>query len=132
MSNILVETKWVRIMPDWCSSGIWDKNGGNCDESELPVTQELIDRITAWQKRFDSQEVYLPPTIESEQEAEDIQIENLLIAIEVAKQLPDWTVVINNSDNYFLLETDQYRNAIVTADMVVDEEFFPFTNYEEF
>lgn len=132
MSNILAETKWVRIMPDWCSSGIWDTNGGNCDESELPVTQELIDRIIAWQKRFDSQEVYLPPTIESEQEAEDIMVENLLIAIEVAKQLPDWTVVINNSDGFFDLETDQYRNAVVTADMTVNEEFFPLTHYEEF
>jgi hypothetical protein len=131
-NNFLVNFKWVRIMPDWCSSGIWDRNSGNCDESELPVTPELISRIQEWQKRWDSQEVYLAPTLESEEEAEWIITENLLIAIEVAKQLPDWTVVINNSDGYFSLDTDENRNCQITADMKVSQDFFPLMNYEEF
>lgn len=130
-SNFLVKSKWVRIMPDWCSSGIWDKNGANCDESELPVTSELIERIKAWQLRFDKQDIYLEPTVESEEEAENIAVENLLIAIEVAKQLPDWTVVVHNGGT-FDLEQDQYRNSVITADMEVNQDFFPLMAYEEF
>lgn len=111
----LKDTKYVRIMPDHCSSGVWNIKGSNVDEEDLPVTSDLHTRIKAWQLKFDCTDWYTNSK-ENDEVYREIVMENLAIAIEVAKQLPDWTVVMYN-DNEVDLPIWKYHNSIVTGDM---------------
>jgi hypothetical protein len=52
----LSDDKWVRVMNDHCSTGIWAKDGCNVDEDELPVTDELKVRLRNWCISFDRQD----------------------------------------------------------------------------
>lgn len=52
---------FLRVWPEWCSSGIWAppypgsrRSGGMVDYKHLPLPGELISRFTAWQAEFDN------------------------------------------------------------------------------
>src|SRR5471030_1200529 len=51
---------FLRVWPEWYSSGIWAPpypgsrtSGGMVDYQYLPVTADLVDRFKAWQAEFD-------------------------------------------------------------------------------
>jgi hypothetical protein len=106
-------------MPDHCSSGVWNINGSNVDEEDLPVTPDLITRIKAWQRKFDMTDWYINSK-ERDDAYREIVMENVAIAIEVAKQLPDWTVVMYNGGEVSL-PILKHHNSIVTGDMLVSD-----------
>lgn len=81
--NKLKRDKWIRIMSDYCADGVWQKDGAGTSADELPVPKPLIARLRAWQELYTSEEVDEPA----------FSIEGLLIAQEVKKALPDWTVI---------------------------------------
>lgn len=116
MRNTLVDSKFVRIMPDHCSSGVWNIRGSNVDEEDLPVTPALITRIKEWQRVFDTTDWYTN-SAERTETYREICYENLAIAVEVARQLPDWTVVIYNGGE-FDLPRDDRSNSVVTGNIV--------------
>lgn len=83
MCPTLIECKWVRVMADYSSDGIWGKDGAGECLDDLPVSAELKKRLAAWQRQFDDEALSEP----------EFSIEGLLIAQEIKKTLPDWTVV---------------------------------------
>lgn len=87
MCPTLSECKWVRVMADYCADGIWGKDGAGVPADDLPVPAALKDRLAAWQDAFDSDDIREP----------EFSIEGLLIAQEIKKALPDWTVVYFDS-----------------------------------
>ena len=91
----LADDKWVRIMADFCAEAIWCKDGAGTSIEELPVTPELRDRILAWQHWYDDQcEGYLPPSERTTQfDYAAFSAKGLALALEVKRQLPDWTVI---------------------------------------
>lgn len=116
MSSILSDTKHVRIMTDHCSTGIWNKYGGSSDGSELPVTPDVLKRLDAWQGNYDRADCFVEPT---EEWSYNHMREGYQIAIEIKKQLPDWTVVLyNESPDLFNLQMDTRNNATITTEMV--------------
>lgn len=44
---------YVKLMADYCSTGLWDIDGCNIDYQELPLTQALINDIKTWQSNYD-------------------------------------------------------------------------------
>ena len=51
---------FLRVWPEWCSSGIWAppypgsrRSGGMVDYMYLPLPDELIERFKAWQAEYD-------------------------------------------------------------------------------
>lgn len=116
MRKSLADSKYVRIMLDHCSTGLWNIKGYNVDEEELPVTSDLIVRIKAWQCIFDNIDWHTNSAEHSEV-YKNLCYENLAIAIAVAKQLPDWTIVIYNDGEFDLPRCDR-RNSRITSNMV--------------
>ncbi len=120
---------WVRIMFDYCSSGLWDWDGTNMDKSEVPISDELKARITVWLKVFDEHSWEMQSlegydgdrllTLEEEtryKELEELCLEDfresVRIAVEVKKQIPEWTVkVFNHSNGILMLPQDERRNS---------------------
>lgn len=86
--------KWIRVMADYSSTGIWAKSGGSADIEDLPVSAALHARLAAWCAWYERNDDYLPP---EEQKANfdyaGFAAEGLAIAKAVKAELPDWTVV---------------------------------------
>jgi hypothetical protein len=58
---------FLRVWPEWCSSGIWAppypgsrRAGGMVDYEYLPLPEELVVRFKAWQAEFDDHEPWAP------------------------------------------------------------------------
>jgi len=67
---------FLRVWPEWCSSGIWAPPypgsraaGGMVDYQYLPVPGELVERFKAWQAEFDSHELWAPEKFDWERHA---------------------------------------------------------------
>lgn len=52
---------FLRVWPEWCSSGIWSppypgsrRSGGMVDYQYLPLDSELVERFKAWQAEYDN------------------------------------------------------------------------------
>lgn len=110
-------SKYVRVMCDYYADGIWDSNGAACDVSELPVTQDVQDRVLAWQVNYDQNDWYTEPT---EDWTKAHMEEGHKIALEIKRQLPDWTVKLYN-EGYMNLPTDDRGNIEITNDMIVND-----------
>lgn len=80
----LQDDKWVRVMADYCTDGVWQKDGAAASADELPISQPLRHRLRAWQSRYDGDE---PP-----QEPE-FSADGLMIAKDIKTELPDWTII---------------------------------------
>lgn len=91
----LSDDKWVRVMADYCSEALWAKDGAGVGPDELPVTDDLKERLAAWQHRFDDEcEDYLPECQRTTTfDAVSFSKEGLAIALAIKEQLPDWTVI---------------------------------------
>ena len=122
---------WVRIMFDYCSSGLWEEGGANMDDSDIPITEDLKARIIAWHILYDKhswqmqkmegygvkkQSLWLGDKIVRYKELEALCLADFLegvrIAVEVKKQLPHWTVkVYNNYQGILMLPQDNRHNS---------------------
>jgi hypothetical protein len=98
--------RFVRVMGDYCTSGLWDWTGAMMDPSDLPVTDALRARIADWVYRFLSvSDSWIPGYADNfarirlhdgmlAQFADD----GLAIARAIKAHLPDWTVVYHDEN----------------------------------
>ena len=87
----LADDKWVRIMCDFGAEPIWDRQGAPAYLYELPVSEELRQRLANWQATFESEgDTPHPPGSIS---VAAFSAEGIAIARAVKAALPDWTVV---------------------------------------
>ena len=130
----MINEKWVRVMFDYSSSGLWEESGCMMEPSDLPVTQELKSKINSWVNLYDKHE-WESESINMKYDGEtefsdddknrlnelDILCEEdfkkgILLAIEIKAQLPDWTVkVFNNSYGVLSLPEDENFNSEITS-----------------
>lgn len=87
----LSRDRWVRIMCEYFCDGVWAKDNSPCHASDLPVSVELVDRIRAWQRLYDSKHSSLSVKVWLRWRRS--MDEGLAIAVAVKAELPDWTVV---------------------------------------
>lgn len=86
--------KYIRVMPDYASNGIWHRQGIHAEPDELPISKSLHEWLAAWANRYDINDDFLP---ESERKNRldwsEFTSEGLAIARAIKAELPDWTVV---------------------------------------
>ena len=98
--------KWVRVMGDYCTTGIWHWEGYEMDPDDLPVSADLKARLANWASRYlsciDSWREGEPDDFSRIQEHDRLlrinSDEGLAIAREIKAALPDWTVVYFDED----------------------------------
>ena len=80
--------KYVRLMADHCSSGVWDENGTNLDIDSLPIFYWLKTMIGEWQAVYD-REGFDMDTFD----VKTFSKNGYALAVKLKQNLPDWTVV---------------------------------------
>ena len=45
--------KYIKIMADYYSSGLWDEDGINLDTSTLGLSSEILGKLKIWNQRYD-------------------------------------------------------------------------------
>jgi len=99
------QKRCIRIMADYCSSGLWDNSMYNClsiDYSLVPLSSKLIKDIKAWQLNYDSNNLdwMLNPT-ESSFSVSDHDSTCKELALRVKKELGKSVIV-----EYYLEKDD--------------------------
>ena len=123
--------KWVRVMFDYSSSGLWHEDLIMMSPEELPVTVDLSERIKKWVAIYDKhswEEDVLSQKLNTNKESKSklAQLQALciehfntgvMLAVEIKKQLPDWTVMVyNDNPDILQLPRDLRLNSEITAD----------------
>lgn len=92
----LAAARWVRVMCDYSADGVWSKGGGSFDCTALPITPQLVWRIRQWQVDYE-RSGYWTGEFGLEGGLEAFAETGLHIAIEMKRQLPDWTIVYSDA-----------------------------------
>jgi hypothetical protein len=87
-----IQPRWVKVMADYSSTGLWDSNGANAEEDFVPMSAALKARLHAWCLWYEKNEDYLD-TPESIFDYVSFSAEGLAVAKAIKAELPDWTVV---------------------------------------
>lgn len=102
--------KYVKLMADYASSGVWESDGLMMDSDDLPISNRIKEMIFRWMCWYEESQFFLPP----EERTVDFDIQNFSkigeqIAKEIKLELSDWTVVYMNEEymNMFDLEKDR-------------------------
>jgi hypothetical protein len=98
--------KWVRVMGDYSSTGIWHWEGYEMVPDSLPVSDDLKARLASWAARYfswidtwrDWDADDFARIQEHDQRLRLHSDEGLAIAREIKAALPDWTVVYFDED----------------------------------
>lgn len=79
--------KYVRLMADFCSSGVWSEDGANMCISKVPMHFWLKQMINDWQAWYDR---------EADSDNFDVSTfskHGYALAVKLKQNLPDWTVI---------------------------------------
>lgn len=89
--------KYVKLMADYCSSGIWNKLGQSLDLDSIPLSNRLKTEITVWVEYYDKfSPDHLPEESVDLKNAFDYKsfsLVGLVLADKIKQELPGWTVV---------------------------------------
>ncbi len=87
----MMTEKWVRVMADYCSDGLWDKEGVMMERDTLPITPTLAARHEAWCLLYEQSEPFRDGGAVFDYTA--FSEEGRQIARAIKRELPDWTVM---------------------------------------
>ncbi|QIG49395.1 hypothetical protein G5V57_17725 [Nordella sp. HKS 07] len=90
--NSLTCQRWVKIMADFSADGVWDKQGELCHLADLPVSDALKQRISAWIDWYDREADADGPNV-IPFDVRQFSEQGVAIARDVKRELTDWTVV---------------------------------------
>lgn len=89
-----VDDRYIRVMPDYCSNGIWHRDGMHAEADELPVSKELLERLARWSDWYNiNDDFLLAAERKNKLSWAEFDKEGLSIAYAIKRELPDWTVV---------------------------------------
>lgn len=86
--------KYIKLMAEYCSSGLWDENGFCLDIDSLPIHFWLKRMIGDWQAEYDRLSF---STVEGIPYGANFDIESFskrgyALAIKLKQNLPDWEI----------------------------------------
>jgi hypothetical protein len=84
--------RFVKVMPEYTSTGLWNTQGANLEESEVPMSAALLNRLRAWCAWYERNDEHLPMP-DRKFDLDAFSAEGLKIAQALKAELPDWTVV---------------------------------------
>lgn len=95
----MVKEKYVRIFCDYCADPFWHKHGGMMGYEQLPISDTLKMAFYAWDQHFQFNDTYLAYWSDKYGEKGFLSYFSKMgemLAKQVKKELPDWTVVYLN------------------------------------
>jgi len=90
---------WVQLMADYSSTGIWDKDGCEMSEEDLPISPATLVRLRDWCRLYEQSEMYLPEKQRAPFDIEGFAEAGLYLAQTIKEELPTWTVVYFDERN---------------------------------
>lgn len=108
--NPLTSEKYVYLMSEYSTEGIWSRKRGPCSVECLPVSPDVWDMLRGWQAWYE-----FDVTCEEHRwfDAQAQAAFGLFISRIVKSQLPDWTVMFfdwlleNGSSNPRKIEVEE-------------------------
>lgn len=85
--------RWVRLMCDFAADGVWNSKGEGCSADSLPISRALLERVRAWQAWFERDAWDGSSDLRPPFDVLAFSAEGLVIARDMKRELPDWTVV---------------------------------------
>lgn len=95
--------KYIKLMADYSSTGVWERGGANADLSEFPLSESLQKEITDWCDYYEINDDWQAPENRRQPlfDLKSFSIVGLAIAKKIKKELPDYQVM------YF----DEYKSS---------------------
>lgn len=87
---------YLRLMADYSSSGMWDKEGVMVDINEIPISNELKHHIQAWVAWYDTYSNTYDEDNDKTQHYFDAEIfaaHGLQLAKMLKQELPSWKII---------------------------------------
>jgi len=137
----LEKERWIRVMCDFSADGVWNQDGLATSPEVLPISIELMVRIHTWQAVYET----LDPMDGPVDPNDFVQFvhEGFLIAVEMKRQLPNWTIIYHDDGRAGELGGKSgmaYRNALdryrlwfeyEITDAVIQSGQKPYTSLDE-
>lgn len=87
--------KYLRVMADYCSTGLWDKSGCNVDPEDYPLSEATKKLLDEWQQLYEENDDWKEP---EQRKTPPFDIpsfakQGLEVAKAVKRDLPDYTIV---------------------------------------
>ncbi len=111
------DSKYVKVMCDYLSTGVWDKNDRSMSVDDLPITFWLKQMLKDWQVMYDTQDIVEQVingeyTVVSHLDIVDFSKIGYAIAVKIKQQLPDYEVFYfdehlafhSNEESEYILE----------------------------
>ena len=88
--NPLELHKFVRVMPDYCSTGLWSRDGASSEIENAQLDAHTLEKLKAWNALYENT-ASLSHLSKSEQDR--IFLKGLEVAQLIKAQHPSWQVV---------------------------------------
>ena len=90
--------RFVKLMPDFCSEGVWNREGVHMNLDELPIHYWLKCMIREWIAEYDrGYSAMDDDTFDMEKFAKH----GYALAVKLKQNLPDWTVMYFDENKMF-------------------------------
>lgn len=105
--------KWLKVMADYSSCGLWEQEGCEATLDEIPLTYFTKTRLSHWCGMFELNDDYMP---EKERRKPEFPLEFFamwgeILARQIKKELPDWTIIyFNDFKSHGVSHTEDYRS----------------------
>jgi len=85
---------FVKLMADYCSTGVWHQSGTMMEMESLPISDKLKAEIKKWTDWYEGSEFYLDPSDrKGEFDIGAFNRQGALLAIKINNELPLWSVL---------------------------------------
>ena len=81
-------SKYVKLMADFCSTGVWNEKGASIDIDSLPIHFWLKTMINEWQATYDREGFDMFAF-----NVKAFSKNGYALAVKLKQNLPDWTVM---------------------------------------
>lgn len=94
VTKTVEEARWVRVMADYLSTGLWGPSGASVEVERVPMSDALKARLAEWCDWYEFNEDYLPAEARKHAfDHEKFSAAGLELAKAIKAELPDWTIV---------------------------------------
>jgi len=103
--------KYVKLMADYSSSGLWGHDGIMIHDSDLPVSDILKKKILQWVQWYEPSQYFLSP----EERTVNFDLKSFSkigeeIAKEIKLELPSWIVIYWNEEYADIFDVSKDRD----------------------
>lgn len=88
----------IKLMADYCSSGLWNwESGIMLDKQDVPLSPELMERVTAWVAKYDRENWDWCGCDDVEHPEFDYRAftdAGIVIAHDMKREHPDWDIYV--------------------------------------